>query len=266
MLNRVAYWGGAVKRIVVGIALLVAATPCASAQNFLHFPDISAWQVGTGVDYSVGRYGDTRDTTVVSVPLDAKIQLDRLRLAVTIPYLDITGPGTLVGDVIVDTGTVNTRTGLGDINVGAAYLVSADADTPALEVEGFAKLPTAETGLGTGKVDYVAQANLYHALTPQFTVFGSIGYQWLSDFSTFDLKNGVVASAGLNLKVSDDTSIGFSANFRQESFDSRGDTQTLSPYVMWNFVEHWRLTGYGTVGTGDASPNFGGGMRLIVYR
>ncbi len=256
----------ALKRIVFGIASLAALAPCASAQSFLHWPDTIGWQMGTGVDYSAGRYGGTSDTTVFSVPLDAKIQLDRLRLEFTIPYLDVKGPGTLAGGVVIGgSGPVTTRTGVGDLNVGAAWLLNADGDMPAIELEGIVKAPTAASGLGTGKFDYSAQANIYHAFTPSFTLFGSAGYQWLNDFSTFHLESGFAASAGMNFKASDSTSIGFSANYRQKYFDGLGDVMTLSPYVMWNFAQHWRLTGYGTIGSGNASPRYGLGMRLIVF-
>ncbi len=241
--------------------------PCASAQSFLHWPDAVGWQVGTGVDYSTGRYGGTSDTTVFSVPLDAKLQLDRVRLELTIPYLDVKGPGTLVGGVVIGgSGPVTTRNGIGDLNVGAAWLLSADGSLPAFEIEGIVKVPTAAAGLGTGKFDYSVQANVYHAITPRFMLFGSLGYQWLNSFSTYHLESGIAASAGMNFKTTDSTSIGLSANYRQEYYGGLGDETTLSPYVMWNLNKDWRVTGYGTLGFGKASPRYGLGMRLILYR
>ena len=225
----------------------------------------TTWQAATGFDYSVGKYGGQSDTTIWSIPLDLALQADRLRLQATLPYLDVRGPGTVAGGVVVGGNSpVTTRSGLGDLNVGAAYLLSRDSTTlPAIEIAGSIKVPTANSDLGTGKYDYTAQANLYHWLTGRVMVFGSVGYQWLSSFRTYTLKDGVLASAGVNFKATDDTSIGVSAAYRQEYYDSLGEQFSMSPYVLWDFNKNWRLSGYGVVGFTDASPRLGGGMRLI---
>ncbi|MBU6473944.1 MAG: hypothetical protein KGQ94_14930, partial [Alphaproteobacteria bacterium] len=85
------------------------------------FADSSiAWQADTGFDYSVGKYGGQSDTRVLSIPLDLTLQADRLRLQATLPYLDVRGPGVFAGGVVVGgNNAVTTRTGLGDLNLGA---------------------------------------------------------------------------------------------------------------------------------------------------
>lgn len=227
----------------------------------------ASFEIGTGVDYSVGKYGATSDTSVFSIPLDLKFQFERFRLQAEIPYVDVKGPGTFAGGVIVGGGgAVTTRTGLGDTTVGGAYLLNADSTSfPAIELGASVKIPTASSNLGTGKVDYTAMANLYHSLTPRFMLFGTVGYQWLSDFGTINLENGVMASAGMNYKPSDNTSIGIAANYRQEYFKGLGDQFSTTPYVMWNFARNWRFVGYGTAGFTKASPRFGAGMRLVFF-
>lgn len=258
------------KRIACIAAAIVIVSTAASAQGFFNWnwPQDVVWQVDTGVDYSSGRYGATTDTTVLSIPLDLKAQIDRIRLEATIPYLSVRGPGVVAGGVIVgSSGPTTTRTGIGDLNLGAAFLLNRDSTSaPAIELQGIVKVPTAGTGLGTGKYDYAAQANLYHAFTPRFMLFGSLGYQWLTSFSTFHLKSGVTGTAGANYKASADTNVGLSAGYHAEYYDGLGDVLTLSPYVLWNFADHWRISGYGTYGFGKASPHYGLGMRLILFK
>lgn len=258
--------------LTLAAAFLAASSLQASATNsgLLSMWDAVAsattWEVATGVDYSTGKYGQPTDTQVLSVPLNASVQLDRLRLEVTIPYLDVKGPGSYIGGVVIPSGAPMTNSGLGDINLGAAWLIHRDDGSfPAIEVAGSLKLPTASAGLGTGKWDYSAAINFYHAFSPKFMLFGTVGYQWLSDFKTFNLENGVMASAGLNFKPSTDTSVGMTVNYRAQYFQGLGAQYSLSPYVLWNFSEHWRVTGYGMFGLSQASPRIGGGIRLALF-
>lgn len=252
------------------VAITAMAQP-AMAQGFFSWPqnlrwENAAWQIDTGADYTSGKYGSTTSTDVWSVPIDGKIQLDRLRLEGTLPYVNVTGPGIVADGVVVGSGPSKTRSGIGDLNLGAAYLLSRDDNLPALEIEGIVKVPTAADGLGTGKTDYTLQANTYHSFTPRFMLFGSLGYQWLSSFSTFVLKSGVSATAGANFAASNMINFGVSTSYRQEYFRGLGDAFSVSPYLLWNLANQWRITTYGTLGSGKASPKYGFGMRLIFYR
>ncbi len=227
----------------------------------------TTWEVGTGVDYSTGRYGQLSDTSALSVPLNASVQIDRLRLEFTLPYLDVKGPGSYIGGIVLPGGGVPmTNSGLGDITLGAAWLAHRDDDTwPAVEIAGNLKVPTASAGLGTGKFDYGASLNFYHTLSPQFMLFGSVGYQWLSDFKTFHLENGVMASLGLNFKPRNSVGVGASVSYREQYFTGFGPQYSASPYAFWNFDDHWRVTGYGSFGFSQASPRIGGGLRLTLF-
>jgi len=227
--------------------------------------DSTSWDVSSGFDYSTGRYGGTADTTTLSVPLNLRVQVDHVRIEGSLSYVEVTGPGTYTGGVVVGGSTaMSTRSGVGDATAGAAWLVRADdAAFPAIELAGSVKIQTASDDLGTGKFDYSAFANFYHVLSPEFMLFGSAGYQWLSDFGTVELEDGVMASAGLNYKPVPALSIGVAGAYRQEYFDGLGEQVTASPYVVWSFNQNWRVSAYGLVGFTDASPDAGGGLRII---
>ena len=260
--------GGRILNRIIGVAaFLAAASQPAYAQGFLYWPQDVTWQIGTGLDYSEGKYGSTTKTTILMVPVDARVELDRFRLDATLPWEDVTGPGVLAGGVVVGSGPVRDRTGLGDLDVTGAFTITHDQDgLPAIDLGGSIKFPTANSSLGTGKFDYSVQGNVYHSFTPSLMLFASAGYQWLTSTSTISLKNGVTASGGVNYKATDDVSVGVSASFRQEYFDSLGDQFTVSPYVLWNLVPNWRVSAYATAGAGKASPDFGVGGRLIFYQ
>lgn len=246
-------------RLAATILLVLAAAPCHAA---------TTWDLSSGLDYSEGRYGAAQDTRVWSIPLSGRVQMDRLRLEGSMSYLNVTGPGVLVGGSVVGTGTVmTTRSGMGDLNLGAAYLLHADEATlPSIELAGNVKVPTASLELGTGKMDYSLQANINHSFSPRLMLFGSLGYSWLNDYLGYRLEDGITASAGVNYRATNATSIGFSANYREPYYQGLGPQLTLTPYALWSFASQWRVTVYGISGYSAASPRAGGGVRLTFFQ
>jgi len=228
----------------------------------------TSWDLATGFDYSTGKYGASSDTSILSVPFGARLQTDHFRFELTVPYLDVHGPGSFASGVVVGgNNAITTRTGIGDLTAGAAWIVNHDAGSlPGIELAGSVKVPTADSTLGTGKFDYSIAANLNHNITPRLMWFGSVGYQWLSDYRGINLENGVTASGGLNFRARDSTNIGFSLNFRETYYRPLEDQASLTPYLLWTFAPHWRLSGYGLVGFTNSSPSVGGGARLIFFQ
>ncbi len=254
--------------VVAGATIAtLAGQPALSQEN--PPTDTTRYMAAVGLDYSTGKYGASKDTTVISVPFGLTAQADRFRFEFTIPYLSVKGPGSaFAGGVVVPGGSgVTTRSGLGDVNLGAAWLIHQDDSSfPAIEIAGSVKAPTAEVGLGTGKWDYGALVNISHSFSDQFMLFGSVGYQWLSDFKTIKLEDGVTGSIGANFKPSSRTSVGITANYRQEYYAGLGEQFSLTPYLLYDVSENWRISGYGLVGTTKSSPDIGAGFRVIFMR
>ncbi|WP_176594364.1 transporter [Sphingobium sp. EM0848] len=230
----------------------------------------SSFEAASGVDYSSGHYGAPIDTTVWSIPLDLKAQIGRLRLQATLPYEFIKGPGQLVGGVVVltpgTTTTATSRSGFGDLNLSATYLLTRENGIlPAIEVGGGIKTPTAKTGIGTGEADYAATASLYKTLAPRVILFGSVGYSWLGSPSAYRLKNGVVASGGLNYRPASNQNYGVSLSYREPVADGLKGQTIVSPYMTYRVSKLWGVTLYGMGGLNDASPRIGGGLRLSIF-
>lgn len=70
------------------VASLLAITPASA--------DDGRWSFSSGTEYTTGDYGETQDTTFVIVPFSFGYRTDRWGARVTIPYVTIEGPGTIV--------------------------------------------------------------------------------------------------------------------------------------------------------------------------
>jgi hypothetical protein len=240
----------------------VAAADAANSDTF---------EFATGVDYSTGHYGASQDTSVVSIPIDAKAQLGRLRLQGTLPYVFVKGPGQLVDGVAVSNpggSTATTRrSGIGDLTLSAAYLmIRENGLLPSIELGGAVKLPTAKVSIGTRKADFAATASIYKSLSSTVVLFGSAGYSWLGSPSAYRLKSGVTASAGLNYRPVASQNYGVSVAYRQPIADGLKGQAVVSPYMTYRVSKLLGLTLYGVAGLNDASPRLGGGVRLSVFR
>jgi hypothetical protein len=228
------------------------------------------WEFSAGADYTVGKYGAATDTKYFDAPLDAKVQIDRLRLEASVPYVSVEGPGEVVGGVIVvepGSTTTSRRSGIGDVVGTAGYLVSRDeGGLPAVELSGSVKFATAKTTIGTGENDYSLRASVYKGVGSGVTLFGIAGYEWLGDMPTFQLENGAVGTLGVDFKPNDQMALGVAANYHQRYAKSYDDQVTVSPYLSHRIGRRAAFTVYGTAGANSSSPRLGGGLKLTLFR
>ena len=273
--------------LILGIALLPA--PVLAQQipaATMSIPQAAVngsfdWNFSTGLDYTTGKYGAnctlktslscvTTGTTVISIPATAMLQIERLRLQLTLPYVDIEGPGRVSGDIgipVVVAPASNDpkhRSGLGDASVGLAWILLREtALMPTIEIAGIVKLPTAAKGLGTGKTDYGAQLNLYRKLAPGLTSFGSVGYQWIGDINTVHLHSGATASAGLDWNLLF-LSLGPAVNYSQPAWSGAPSYLAMNPYITWHMLGGLGISVYATIGLTRSTPSRGAGIRVSL--
>src|SRR5437763_13386023 len=77
------------QRQLFAALMFVLATPqLASAQGM---------SVGTGFDYTSGKYGGSQSTDTLYIPFYARYETGPLVLRLTVPYVTITGPGNVIG-------------------------------------------------------------------------------------------------------------------------------------------------------------------------
>ncbi|MBV9549353.1 MAG: hypothetical protein JO256_06725 [Alphaproteobacteria bacterium] len=277
--------------IRIAVVAVVAFISGSAAAQTLPAPTLSIprtssssfdWGFSTGIDYVAGNYGakcavslanltcTTTGTTVFEIPATAMLQLGRLRLEATVPYVDIEGPGKFAGNfglpliVAPASNEPKHRSGLGDFSLGAAWLIAREGTVfPAVEIAGITKLPTAGSGLGTGKTDYGAQVNLYRTLAPGLTAYGSLGYMWIGDINTIKLHSGARATAGADFKFLS-YGLGAMVDFQRSTWQGAPSYATLNPYLTWHIIGGLGLQLYTTVGLTSSSPSHGFGVRLIL--
>ncbi|GAB4178734.1 MAG: hypothetical protein OHK0026_05750 [Rhodocyclaceae bacterium] len=224
----------------------------------------------TGIDYSTGKYGGAASTDILYVPLIGKYETGPWTLKLTVPWLQITGPGNVVGSgdgVIVSGGsasTVRTRqSGMGDVVAAAGYALLGGRRGLALDITGKVKFATGDSakGLSTGENDYALQTDLF---LPSGTVtpFGTLGYKVIGRPAGTALRNVWYASAGASWKLSGATSAGALVDMRQASRPGAEGGRELSLYASRKLGASFKLQAYLSRGFSDTSADWGAGLML----
>jgi len=256
------------KSLMLGLVVFV------STFSHLAVAKEGQWKYSTGVDFSSGDYdGDPVDTEITYVPFTVSYKQGRWELKATVPWLEIKGPGTVIGAgdggvVIGDPDSVNVQTtresGLGDIWLTAKYaVVEIPAELFYLDLAAKFKIPSADEdkGLGTGEFDYTLQTELFKplgALTP----FATLAYKVKGDPSGIDLDNVWYTSLGSDYRVSDTLNIGASVDFQEASTSASDDAFEVFGYLSQKITPKFSVTLYGYKGLKDGSPDYGGGVQL----
>ena len=229
--------------------------------------------VTSGADYSSGKYGQSETTDITYIPFMAKYETDDTTIKLTVPWLEITGPGDVVGGnapVILGTSShaVTTESGLGDIVLtGTRTIARLGEDHPLiLDVTGKVKFATASAskGLGTGKNDYSVALDVYQPITSSATAFGDVGYKVMGDPNGVNLKNVWFGTAGLSYKFNPVTSAGLMVDAKQATQNTSTSSRELTIFLSHKFNDQYKLQTYLTRGYSDASPDWGGGAMLAV--
>jgi len=121
-----------------------------------------------------------------------------------------------------------------------------------------------DKGLGTGETDYYGQIDLYQNFGT-ITPFGTVGYRVLGTNATFQLKDGMYASAGAAFRVSPKTVVGAAYDWRSRIIEGAQNGTDAIAFVSTNPNDRWNVLGYLLTGFNDASPDYGVGG-LATYK
>ena len=227
-------------------------------------------KIGTGIDFSSGGYGDAVDTDILYLPLNLSYSSGPWEGKVTLPWLQIKGPGTVIGGgdggVVIGDGDseVTTESGIGDIWTSLTYSVEAiPAELFFLDLVGKVKIPTAddERGLGTGEVDYTLQADLFKPFG-KLTAMGTVAYKIKGDLDGIALDNVFFLSVGADYRYSEEVNFGLTLDYQEASTASSDDATELFGYLGYRLSDDWMLMVYSYAGLSDGSPDSGGGFQV----
>jgi hypothetical protein len=263
----------------IGALVLVAVALVCTNARAADFGGVLPWlregrvTVAAGAHFISGDYDRDHDTTMWYVPFELRYDRADWTARVTVPYIRIDGPmsivaaggdGVIVGDAAEQLGN---REGLGDVLAGLSYTLRA-VDHPGLPVARFtakAKFGTADPDerLGTGENDYTLQLDLSRPLGP-FLAAGMVGYRFMGSPPGAHLRDTWLASSGLGYRVGRRVLTGVLYSFRQSSVRSSGDLHALMPYASVRVGRRVSIMPYALVGLSRYSPDFGAGLRFGV--
>jgi outer membrane putative beta-barrel porin/alpha-amylase len=230
--------------------------------------------LSTGFDYSSGDYGGSTSTDILQVPVIGKYESGPWTYKLTVPYIEVTGPGNVVpgigrtsavqGKKGAPVSGTSTESGLGDITGAVTYnLFAGSASEPAIDLTGKIKLGTADRdkGLGTGENDYSAQIDAYQTFG-HVTGFGTLGYSILGSSSAIPLDNVFYVTIGASYKFDDRLSGGAMLDLRQAASSTSGERRELTGFVNYKVDKVWKVQGYVLQGFADGSPDLGIGAQV----
>ena len=249
------------------IAALAAATAFAALSSPAAAEDYL--QVGLGIDYSNGDYGDVEDTEILAVPLSLKYNVDNFFLRASLPYVHVKGPGNVVpgdGGAVPGgpAGPVTSRDGIGDLSLSAGYSLPL-SDRTFFDLIGRVKIATADEsrGLGTGTTDFTAEASVTQQFG-QVSLSARGGRRFNGSSAQFPLRDVWQAGAGAYYQAGD-LMLGLDYDWREASLATAADRSELTGSLTYKLSPQWRLQGYAYTGFTNGSPDAGGGLQLF-YR
>ena len=240
----------------------------------------SAFDLSAGYEYSSGDYGQKVTTEIEYLPVSMTLTDGPWRLALTVPYIRVTGNGSVVpgtgspmvfdsfntglfgGAGGVSSTSTTSNSGLGDVIAEAGYAFLPD-DGSFYELSASIKFGTADDkeGLGTGENDYSLQFDGVvgsAAVAPYFT----LGYLVTGDSPAFTYRDVPFGSVGLMFRMGENSSAGLGYDYRRSTVRGSDDQQQASAYFGWKLAPTLSASVSGLIGFTDSSPDYGLGARL----
>lgn len=224
--------------------------------------------LSTGVDYSKGDYGEPSDTEIWYIPFSVKLEKQDMIYKLTVPFIQITGPGYVTGSDAVPRGpggsSRTTESGMGDIIATASYaLIPYRIKRSTVDITAKIKFPTADEsrGLGTGELDYYLQADGMYS-SDNLTTFGTFGYKIYGDPPGMDYKNVFYFSLGGSYYFTKKLSGGFIYDFRQAATTSGAEVKEMTAFANTKLDKKKKLLVYLVKGISEGSPDWGIGVTL----
>lgn len=230
----------------------------------------SSLSVSSGVDYSSGDYGTPIDTDILVVPFSLRYKTGNFRLTASVPWMRVDGSSAIIGGgsnpIVVDPNAPRTvRSGMGDVSIGAAYMIPEKTLGFGWTFSGRMKIPTASEskGLGTGQADFAVSTEISKKMG-SITPFASVGYRMPGSSSRFRLHNAWTASAGASAVVGKSVLI-VSYDYRKAISSLARDSHELFGAFSTPVSKRINVTLYGTGGLSKGAPNYGLGS-VITYK
>jgi len=247
-----------VRRFILLTAMLTLATTTHAADDKL--------SLSTGLDYSMGNYGETQDTETWFLPVNLKYKHDRYTFRLGTAYVWVVGPQNVTpeGDPLPGGGTTRTIRGPGDVTTSLAINILGE-DKSGLDVDltGKIKFATADVNkaLGTGENDYALQVSLYKTVAT-WGPYLDLGYRWKGDPAGVNYHNIWYGVVGASYRHSKLWSAGADYSWRDKLTAASEPLSEVTVYANYKINATNRLNLYGLAGFSDASADWGVGFTV----
>jgi hypothetical protein len=223
-----------------------------------------------GYEATSGKYGTSSTTDIVTAPVSALHESGRWALKLTVPYIQVTGDGTVLASgggrgrrtTSTTTATRTTNSGLGDVVALLAYNVYAAEQVDAgIDLAGRIKFGTASKTLGTGENDYAAQLYAYRAIG-NFTPSLVFGYEVLGSSAEVPLDDVYYGTAAGDYSFSELTNGGLEYRYAQQASATAAEQREAVLYVNREIGKDVWLRAYLLKGYAAGSPDSGYGLSI----
>jgi hypothetical protein len=251
-------------KIILFAALLLTLNHEANA-------DEGKFGLTTGIDYSTGKYGLDIATNIKYIPFTGKYEYGRWLAKVTVPWLEIDGPGGATGGeskiLIQDNVNKYSReSGLGDVVTSLTY-TALELNQQKIFVDVGAKVKfgtaSASKGLGTGSNDYSVQVDAYKSFD-KLTLLGTLGYKNIGNpqNASYKLDDVWFGTVGAAYRINAANSAGLLIDLRQAAWQYNSSIREYTLYYTHRFNPTYNLQTYITAGDTKSSVDFGLGLML----
>jgi hypothetical protein len=225
------------------------------------------YTLSAAYERSSGKYGERDRTDIETLQGALRYRTDDYSLKLTVPWLQITGPGNVIAGFGPAGGpqfATSSSAGLGDIVVAGSRVVFESTWLPSIDLSGKVKFGTADTsrGLGTGKNDYTIQAEFYRPFG-RFTALASLGYKWYGDPPGSNFNNVTLGSLGGAYKLNDRSTLGIIVDSRQKVTRHGAPMLESTSYLTYRLNRTWRFQVYVVNGFADGSADLAVGGVLF---
>lgn len=241
------------------ISMLIFSSSAHAAQN-------TQWTLSSGATYTTGDYSSDEKTDINYIPVSLKYKKDKWKLKLTVPYLRMKGPQSILIDIgeVGLTNTVENKTseGLGDVIFSANYqFLYLPKIKTVFDATGKIKFGTADEdeNLGTGENDYTFKLGAYK-LMGNLTPYITFGRRFYGENSEIELDDVFLGTLGLMYKVSNDINLGVDYYAKEKTASHRTSTQQLTVYSSLKIDKNWKVQGHLIRGLSDNTPDYGAGF------
>lgn len=224
--------------------------------------------LGAGLHYSQGNYATDTTTRISSLVFSARYETERWSFRGTVPYLLVTGRGTVIPGVgrvrDVSQLTETRASGFGDPVLSATYAAYSNPKWRfAVDVTGKIKLAVGkpEDQLSTGEHDVGFAADAFKTFDAM-TLFAGIGYTVFGATPVSPLEDVFNYTVGGSLRLNERDSAGVSYDEREPVVAGGPWQRDITIFGSRRFEEDWRAQTYFLLGLAEGSPDWGLGVTM----